>query len=106
MSQAPERMIRAQPHCAILPSSAARNRQGADLAARQPANPITLCDGHGSDFVTVAGQILMARPQSSRSGRPCHSLPVTPTGSSKNSRTSSTASAERQMTAEATGTLL
>jgi hypothetical protein len=59
MSQAPERMIRAQPHCAILPSSAARNRQGADLAARRPANPITLCDGHGSDFVTVAGQILI-----------------------------------------------
>jgi hypothetical protein len=31
---------------------------GADLAARRPANPITLCDGYGSDFVTVAGQIL------------------------------------------------
>jgi hypothetical protein len=35
-------------------------RIGADLAARRPANPITLCDGHGSEFVTVAGQILMA----------------------------------------------
>jgi hypothetical protein len=33
---------------------------GADLAARRPSNPITLCDGHGSDFVTVTGQILMA----------------------------------------------
>jgi hypothetical protein len=30
------------------------------LAARRPANPITLCDGHGVDFVTVTGQILMA----------------------------------------------
>jgi hypothetical protein len=33
---------------------------GADFAARRPANPITLCDGHGADFMTVAGQILMA----------------------------------------------
>ncbi|HEY2266563.1 MAG TPA: hypothetical protein VGI96_28365 [Streptosporangiaceae bacterium] len=32
---------------------------GADLAARRPANPITLCDSHDSDFVTVAGQILI-----------------------------------------------
>ena len=24
--------------------------------ARRPANPITLCDGHGVDFMTVAGQ--------------------------------------------------
>ena len=28
--------------------------------ARWPANPITLCDGHDVDFVTVTGQILMA----------------------------------------------
>jgi hypothetical protein len=33
---------------------------GADLAARRPANPITLCDDHGIDFVTVAGHIPMA----------------------------------------------
>jgi len=33
---------------------------GADLAARRPANPITLCDDRGVDFVTVAGHIPMA----------------------------------------------
>lgn len=33
---------------------------GADLAARRPANPITLCDDRGIDFVTVAGHIPMA----------------------------------------------
>ena len=33
---------------------------GADFVARRPANPITLCDGHGAGFMTVAGQILMA----------------------------------------------
>ena len=31
---------------------------GADFVARRPANPITLCDGHGADFMTGAGQIL------------------------------------------------
>ena len=30
------------------------------LAAQRPAKPLTLCDGHGADFVTVTGQILMA----------------------------------------------
>jgi hypothetical protein len=30
------------------------------LAAQRPAKPLTLCDGHGVDFVTVTGQILMA----------------------------------------------
>jgi hypothetical protein len=33
---------------------------GADLKAQRSANPITLRDGHGSDFVTVTRQILMA----------------------------------------------
>src|SRR5258706_5957380 len=33
---------------------------GSELAARRPANPITLRDGHGADFVIVTGQILMA----------------------------------------------
>jgi hypothetical protein len=33
---------------------------GADLAARRPADPITLCDDRGIDFVTVAGHIPMA----------------------------------------------
>jgi hypothetical protein len=33
---------------------------GADLAARPPANPITVCDGHEVNFVTATGQILMA----------------------------------------------
>ncbi len=40
--------------------TATPNRQGADLAARWPANPTTLCDGHDVDFVTVTDQILMA----------------------------------------------
>jgi hypothetical protein len=30
------------------------------FVARRPANPITLCDGHGAGFMTVTGQILMA----------------------------------------------
>lgn len=33
---------------------------GADLEARQPANPITLCNGHGSDLATITGQTLTA----------------------------------------------
>ena len=33
---------------------------GADFVARRPANPITPCDGHGVDFMTSLGKILMA----------------------------------------------
>jgi hypothetical protein len=32
---------------------------GAVPAERRPANLITLCDGHGIDFVTVTWQILI-----------------------------------------------
>jgi hypothetical protein len=32
---------------------------GADLAARRPANPTTLCDRYDVSFVAAAGQILM-----------------------------------------------
>src|SRR5262249_8492656 len=36
-----------------------RSDSAADLVARRPANPITLCDGRGVEFVTVNGHIPM-----------------------------------------------
>jgi hypothetical protein len=46
---------------AVIDKSAQRAESafGADLAARRSANPITLCDGCGIDFVTVTGRILI-----------------------------------------------
>jgi hypothetical protein len=43
---------------------------GGELAARRPANLITLRDGHGADFVTVAGQVLMAAHNGDLHGQP------------------------------------
>ena len=52
--------LRSSPARAIAPVTCSYSAFGAEPAARRPANPITLCDGHGVDFATVTGQILMA----------------------------------------------
>jgi hypothetical protein len=47
-------------HDADHPRHHARVGRETELAARRPADPITLRDGHGADFATVAEPILMA----------------------------------------------
>ena len=58
-AHAHNRLIRAPPN-ADPKYRTRRKYSAADLAARRPANPITLCDDRGIDFVTVFGYIPMA----------------------------------------------